>query len=255
VKEPDFYVRVAISASRTLTNIDSNENTLYLLGTRYNAGSDWQGGEEAAAASRNRAKTSKTEGSMRFTITCFSMLAAFSLTFDTAGASVNLAQWFFSATAAESSGTAIGTIKPDYLGGSSMHAMHCGAGGVSLGGVWQLVKYDRTHHIGLAAASTDQCSVAVFEASPPNVNVPDADLSSYGTGRGIHVGSSYKEVIAAYGGAPSKHGSHVVLRYASSIPSKTMANKPVNDDEILTIVINNDRVTAVTASIDLSGEF
>jgi hypothetical protein len=59
--------------------------------------------------------------------------------------------------AAESSGTAIGTIKPDYLGGSSMHAMHCGAGGVTLGGVWQLVKYD-------------------------------ADLSSYGTGRGIHVG-------------------------------------------------------------------
>jgi hypothetical protein len=36
---------------------------------------------------------------------------------------------------------------------------------------------------------------------------------------------------------------------------KTVANKPVNEDEILTIVMNNDRVTAVTASIDLSGEF
>src|SRR5215472_19067029 len=109
---------------------------------------------------------------MRFPVTCFSMLAASSMAFARAGASPNLAQWFFNATAAESSGSAIGTIKPDYLGGSSMHAMHCGATGVSLG-IWQLVKYDRTHHIGLAAASTDQCSVAVFAASPPNVNVPD----------------------------------------------------------------------------------
>lgn len=192
---------------------------------------------------------------MRFTITCFSTLAAFLVAFGTAGAAPNLAHWFFNATAAESSGPAIGTIAPDYLGGSSMHAMHCGANGVSLGGIWQLIKYDRTHHIGLAAASTDQCSVAVFAASPPSVNVPDANLSSYGTGRGIHVGSSYKEVIAAYGGSPSKDGSHLVLRYTSSIPSKTVTNKPVNDDEVLTIVINDDRVTAITDSIDLSGEF
>lgn len=191
---------------------------------------------------------------MRFPITCFSMLAVFSMVFGTAAASPNLAQWFFNATAAESSGSATGTIKPDYLGGSSMHAMHCGAYGVSLG-IWQLVKYDRTHHIGLAAASTDQCSVAVFTASPPNVNVPDADLSTYGTGRGIHVGSSYKEVIAAYGGSPSIDGPHLVLRYTSRIPSKTATNKAVNDDEVLTIVMNNDRVTAITASIDLSGEF
>lgn len=191
---------------------------------------------------------------MRFPITCFSTLAAFSMAVGTAGASANLARWFFNASAAESSGSAIGTIKPDYLGGPSLHAMHCGASGVSLG-IWQLVKYDRTHHIGLAAASTDQCSVSVFAASPPNVKVPDADLSSYSTGRGIHVGSSYEDVIAAYGGKPSKTGSHVVLRYTSSIPSKTVTNKAVNDDEVLTIVISNDRVTAITASIDLSGEF
>lgn len=191
---------------------------------------------------------------MRFPFACFSTLAAFSMALGAAGASQNLAQWFFNATAAESSGSTIGTIKPDYLGGQSMHAMHCGASGVGLGGVWQLVKYDRTHHIGLVAASTDQCSVAVFAASQPSVNVPDADLSSYGTGRGIHVGSSCKEVIAAYGGSPSKDGSRVVLRYSSAIPSKTVTNKPVKDDEVLTIVIDNDRVTAVTASIDLSGE-
>ena len=180
---------------------------------------------------------------MQFIASCF-LLAA-----------LNLSQWFFTATAAQGSGAAIGKIKPDFLGGSTRHAMHCGASGIGIGGVWQLIQYDRTHHIGLAAAGTDQCSVSVFEAPPPGVNVPDADLSHYATGRGIRIGSTAKDVVAAYGGAVPKQGSHAVMRYTASIPDTTVTQKPTTDDEVLTIVVSGDRVTAITAYIDLSGLF
>lgn len=194
---------------------------------------------------------------MRFLVTTLCLAAAFAIP---AGAawSADLTQWFLTATAAETSGPSAGTVKPEFLGGRSMHAEHCGANGVRLAGVWQLIKYDRTHHIALAAASTDQCSVAVFEAATPGVNLPDADLAGYATGRGgIHIGSAYREVIAAYGGAPPKHASRLVLRYTARIPDETVGtpHKHISDDEVLTIVIDNDRVTSITSYIDLSGEF
>jgi hypothetical protein len=195
---------------------------------------------------------------MRFPVTSLLIAVLFAPAVGSAAASPDLSQWFFTASAAESSGSAAGTIKPDFLGGTSMHAMHCGASGVRIGaGVWQLVKYDRKHRIGLATASTDECSVAIFEAPPPGVSVPDADLSRYGTGRGVRIGSTYQEVIAAYGGSPIKHGSRFVVRYAASIPDTTVSlpHKPITDDEILTIVVDDNRVTAITASITLSGEY
>lgn len=193
---------------------------------------------------------------MRLSLASVSMTAAFAVAAGAASAAPDLSNWFLSATASQSSGPSAGTIKPDYLGGSR-RAEHCGAAGVGIAGVWMLVKFDRKHHIGLAAASTDQCSVAVFEASPPGVNVPGADLSQLSTGRGIHIGSSYRDVIAAYGGSPVKHGSRFVVRYTASIPDISIAipHKHITDDEILTIVITNDRVTSITVYIDLGGEF
>lgn len=194
---------------------------------------------------------------MRLSLTGVSIIAVLAMAAMPARAVPDLSHWFFTATASMSSGSWAGTIEPDYLGGTSMRAEHCGADGVGIGGVWLLVKYDRTHHIGLAAASTDQCSVAVFEAIPPGVNVPDADLSQYRTGRGIHIGSSYRDVIAAYGGSPAKHGSRFVVRYTAGIPDTTFAmpHKRITDDEILTIVITNDRVTSITSYVDLAGKF
>jgi hypothetical protein len=194
---------------------------------------------------------------MHFPATCLSIVILFASVVESAAASPDLSQWFFTATAAESSGLSAGRIKPDYLGGTSMRAMDCGASGVRIRGVWELVKYDRKHHIGLAVASTDECSVAIFKASPPGVNVRHADLSQYSTGRGLHIGSTYQEVVATYGGSPAKHGSRFVVRYAAGIPDTTVSlpHKPIADDEILTIVVDNNRVTAITASINLSGEY
>jgi hypothetical protein len=193
---------------------------------------------------------------MRLMLTGVFIVAAFAMAARSASAT-DLSQWFFTATDSQSSGPAAGKIRPDYLGGTSMRAEHCGADGVGIGGVWLLIKYDRKHRIGLAAASTDQCSVALFEAAPPGLNVPDADLSQYATGRGIRIGSSYGDVLSTYGGAPAKHGSHFVLRYTSAIADTTfgMPHKPIADDEILTIVIENDRVTSITSYIDLAGRY
>jgi hypothetical protein len=170
----------------------------------------------------------------------------------------DLSAWFFGATAAESSGTASATIEPDFLPGKSMSSMHCGGTGVAIGGgIWQLVKFDQTHGIGLAVASTDQCSVSLFKASPPGVTVPDADLSALSTGRGLHVGSTYADVLAAYGGKRMTQSGRFVVTYASSVAGTGIAhpNKKIDNPETITLVIDNDRVSAITVSVDLSGEF
>lgn len=170
----------------------------------------------------------------------------------------DLSDWFFSATAAQESGTASATIAPDFLPGKSMSSMHCGGTGVAIGGgIWQLVKFDKTHDIGLAVASTDQCSVSVFKAAPPDATVPDADLSAMSTGRGLHVGSTYGDVLAAYGGKRITQSGRFVVTYASSVAGTGIAhpNKKVENPETITLVIDNDRVSAITVFFDLSGEF
>ncbi len=170
----------------------------------------------------------------------------------------DLSSWFYKATAANQSGTAAATITPDFLPGKTMRSMHCGASGVAIGGgIWQLVTYDRKHGIGLAAASTDQCSVAVFKASLPPVTVADGDLSQVSTGRGVRIGSTYKELLAAYGGKPKPQAARFVVMYAATVPATSVAhpNKRVDDPESLTFVIEQGRVSAITVSVDLGGEF
>lgn len=114
-----------------------------------------------------------------------------------------MGQWFSTATAWNVNSNARALSKADFLPGTSMHSMRCGATGKPIGnGIWQLVKYDRRHRTGLAAVSTDQCSIAVFKAPPPGVPLPDADLSDLRTGRGLHIGSPYGDVLSAYGDRP-----------------------------------------------------
>jgi len=172
-------------------------------------------------------------------------------------ARVDLSHWFFGATEFMNSNTATDMHKPDFLMGNSMRSMHCGATGVSLGGVWQLVKYDRKNHIALAAASTDQCSVALFKAPPPGVAVADGDLSQYHSGRGLHIGSSYQSVLSTYGKSSAKHSPHFVMAYVASIPGTTVAlpHKTISLPEVITLVIDNDRVSSMTFDVDESGLF
>jgi hypothetical protein len=171
--------------------------------------------------------------------------------------STTLMQWFLHATAAQSSGTAQTLSKPDFLPGTSQRSMACRyvEGGPAMG-TWQLQKYDRTHRIGMAAATTDACAVSVFRASKPSVSVPDADLSKFATGRGLHVGSTYQQVLSTYGGK-AMHGAHFVARYAATVPGETVSEPPKHIDlpETITLVIDDGHVSAITIDIDLGGEF
>ena len=171
--------------------------------------------------------------------------------------SAALMQWFLRASAAQSSGTAQALAKPDFLPGTSQHSMACRYfEGRPAMGTWQLQTYDRTNRIGLAAATTDACSVSVFRASKPSVSVPDADLSKYATGRGLHVGSTYQQVLSTYGGK-ALHGAHFVARYAATVPGETVSEPPkhINLPETITLVIDDGHVSAITIDIDLGGEF
>ena len=141
---------------------------------------------------------------------------------------------------------------------TSMQSMHCGGSGVAIGaGIWELVKYDRAHKIGLAVAGTDQCSVALFKAATPAVSVPNADLSRMGTGRGIRIGSPYAQVVAAYGGKPKSDSGRLIVMYSANVPGTSVAHptKKIANPETMTFVVEQGRVTAMTVSIDLGGEF
>jgi hypothetical protein len=123
-------------------------------------------------------------------------------------------------------------------------------------GVWQLLRYDRVHHIAFAAATTDQCSVAVFHAPAPAVKAPDADLSGYSTRLGVRIGSTYDSVRSIYGGGPRNGASHFVVRYSSSVPglTATVPRKNVALPQIVTIIVDGQRVSSVSIYIDRAGE-
>lgn len=193
---------------------------------------------------------------MRSWPTCAFILGGLLLGYTCArAASADLRRWFNAASAWDASGSGTSLSKPDFLAGTSLNSMHCGARGVAIGnGIWSLLKYDRRHQIGLAAASTDQCSVSVFNAPPPGVPVADGNLSRFCTGRGICIGSSYGDVLSAYGGS-GKHGRHFVAFYTANVPDRTVSGKKVIDSEELSFVIKDDRVSAITVSVDLSGQF
>jgi hypothetical protein len=142
-----------------------------------------------SAASQTVSPEANEGTALRFSWTHLLVVASMTTTLGANGATGrDLSDWFYTATAAHQSGTAAATTKPDFLPGKTMRSMHCGDAGVAIGGgIWQLVKYDRKHGIGLAVASTDQCSVSVFKASPPGLTVPDGDLSQASTGRGVRI--------------------------------------------------------------------
>jgi len=170
-----------------------------------------------------------------------------------AAASSGLGPWFAHATSYGTSGlTATKLAKPDFFAATNGKAICHGS---MLPASKHVENYDTQRRLGLAVATTDQCSMAVFEAPPPGVSVADADLSSYKTQRGLHVGSSASSVAAAYGGSPPKGGRHTVA-YTADFPEKSPAtNKMVQLSEDITLVLDGGRVTSVMVAIDESAFF
>lgn len=189
---------------------------------------------------------------MRPVLTC-ALLASTVAMPALANASPDPTQWFFNATALyRSTVTATQTHKPDYIGGTTQSAMHCGAAGKNIAGVWELLKYDRRHNIALAVASTDQCSAALFKALPLGVSVPDADLSGYQTGRGVRLGMSYRDVLAIYGGTPTKSGKHFVVAYAADVTGTTVSlpHRTVKLPQTITLVFDDGRLSSIAVIIE-----
>jgi hypothetical protein len=174
------------------------------------------------------------------------------------GATNDLTTWFVHATAYNTQSHTIPMKKPEELPGmprsmSCRYEEHL----PNFNGVWQLLRYDRAHHIAFAAATTDQCSVALFRAAPPTVAVPDADLSGYSTRLGVRIGSTYDSLRSIYGGGPRKNASHFVVQYSSNVPglTATVPRKKVDLPQTITIVVDDQRVSAISIYTDLAGEF
>ena len=162
-------------------------------------------------------------------------------------------KWFLSATAFDSTTTAVLMAHPDFLCGKTFETIDCRVGGqksvVGFYGVWQLFLYDRKHHIALAGATTDQQTWALFSAPPPPRPVPDADLSQWTTARGLRIGSSYAQVLATYGGQ-AKHGQRIVTAYAASFPAiDPIFNRKETLNELVTLVVTAGQVSSISIYI------
>lgn len=194
----------------------------------------------------------------RLIFTASLVLATASTIRPVTGAPDALTAWFMHATAYNTQGTGTEMSRPDPLPGKP-RAMTCHyeEGRPVLAGVWQLLRYDRTHHIALAAATTDQCSAALFRAPAPPVAVPDADLSAYSTRLGLRVGSTYDSVRSIYGGGPQKTANRFVVTYTSNVPGETVAlpKKKIDLPQVVTIVVEHSRVSSISIYTDLAGEF
>jgi hypothetical protein len=196
---------------------------------------------------------------MRRSLTCALIVAFLAIGLNPARATTaDLSRWFLQATAFDAPGTFTKMAKPDFMPGDTLESMSRNGGSefhpLFVSFPWQLVKYDRKHHIALATTPhTDNAGVALFEASKPAIAVPDADLSHYSTGRGLHIGSTFESVRAAYGGPPAKQARHFVVSYSAEVPSVTENEppKPVNLLEHITLVIDDGRVSSITISISL----
>lgn len=167
-------------------------------------------------------------------------------------------RWFLSATSFNAPGPAARMARPDFLGSSDWRSCaggHFESPPASFYGVWSLLKYDRKHHIALARGVTDQCSLALFQAPPPpGITAPDADLSHYGTVRGLRIGSPYAKVVALYG-PPVKHGARFVTSYSAPVPAIAMNRKRVTLDERITLVVRNGYVSSISVYIEEAGLF
>jgi hypothetical protein len=175
----------------------------------------------------------------------------------------DLSSWFARATGYGKSITAATLAAPDFLGGTTLDAqehalyVHPDRRQPVWMGMWQLLAYDRTHHIGLARATTDQSSIAVFTATSPRVEVKDRDLSTFSTGKGIHVGSRYSAVVKAYGKPAVPYSHHFIAAYDSKVPQTTMTipHKKAMLPLTLMFTIDNDRVTSALSTVGLGGLF
>ncbi|HXW77377.1 MAG TPA: hypothetical protein VEJ20_08215 [Candidatus Eremiobacteraceae bacterium] len=166
-----------------------------------------------------------------------------------------LDNWFLRATEYDANGTAHAMARPDFICGKAFDSMGChfkrAARPIVFYGVWELRYYDQTHHIGFAQATTDQESYALFQAPPPPVSVPNADLSQVSTGRGLRIGSPYAQVLHTYG-PPALHGQRFATLYAATFPSTDpLTGRRDMLNEIVTLVIDNGRVSSISISIDL----
>lgn len=167
----------------------------------------------------------------------------------------DLGPWFANASQYQTNVVGVKTHAHDNIAGTTKKSA-CGDStkGAAPFGVWALLRYDSAHHIALAAANTDQCSVSLFSATlPAGVTVPSADLAGMHTTRGIRIGSTIKDVVATYGGHVKGTSGRVVLAYDAEIPDKNISGKPVMLPQRITVVLNNSRVTAITLSTDESG--
>jgi hypothetical protein len=193
----------------------------------------------------------------RLALVCATTLLAFASA-QAHAAAENIDRWFLNATQYDQNVTGAQIAKPDFLGGTTMRTQcrwdNSGKAPALQNGIWQLVKYDRAHHIGLAVATTDQCSSSVFKAPTPPVNAADGDLTNYGTGRGLKIGSPYAQVLSLYG-PPVKHGQHFVAAYTANVPDTDVRGKPIKLPEVITIVVDNGTVSAITIYVDEGGLF
>jgi hypothetical protein len=173
-------------------------------------------------------------------------------------ATADMSQWFLSATGFEKGGLATKLAAPDFLLSDSFMGttkppctLKSDAREPIVYGTWQLVKYDRAHHIALAIATTDQSASALFEAPPPAVTVPDADLSACGTGRGLHIGSPYSQVLSTYGPS-AEHGRHFITSYDALVPDVAISlpHKKQLDPETITLVIDKGHVSSILILIE-----
>jgi hypothetical protein len=179
-------------------------------------------------------------------------------------ATPDLTSWFLKATAYNEAATYASMAKPDFLGGTTWHTMPCpswngkGPHPIMFAEFWQMVKYDPVHRIALAGATTDQCSSALFIASKPPFTVPSADLSQYGTGRRLRIGSTVADVVATYGKtATAACARHCVLGYKATTSGNavTTGHPLVQLPELVTVVVDQGRVSAISMTVNLGGLF
>lgn len=177
-----------------------------------------------------------------------------------------LQSWFISATSYGSVTTYKPMAKPDFVGATTWEKMPCpswngkGTRPVSFATFWQMVSYDRGHHIALAGATTDQCSTSLFVASPLAFAVPNADLSRYSTARGLHIGSTTADVIATYGKpfvSTAACARRCVLGYSATTSGHavTTGHPLVSLPEHITVVITRGHLSAITIFVELGGLF
>jgi hypothetical protein len=182
------------------------------------------------------------------------IIVIFGLALDSARAAPTaLYSWFARATAWNVPGTEQKIAAPDFLR-SLCEFKYDRRTLPSISAFWSLLKYDRKHQIGLAAEHNDGHGCAVFKAPTPPATAPDADLSQAGTTRGLGIGSTYAQVLAAYG-PPAKRGQHFVTSYSASVPGVTVSlpRRTVALPQRISLVIDNGRVSSIVIYVDEGG--